>query len=518
MRSTIFVAFLCLSLTSGVAQDCPDPAFGGGGFLVDASATVPSALAIDRRGRILVGGRAGMRAVVRRYLADGALDKSFGVAGVATGPVGNVVAIAVQSNDALVVGLGNDFAVIRFDAAGKRDTGFGTSGVAKMMAPGRSRRGTGVHLQSNGSIVVVGAFWPGRFQQRIAMARYTSSGAPDSTYGSSGFFDAGVSDFVDGSTLQSNGMVVGVGLTRGLTSGAAIVVRGTTAGKRDCAFNKPSATGCGGSIGMTFGGRYDRAISVIQLSTGKLMVSGNAQNIGRGVLFRLNANGKLDTTFGTSGVAKFPVPTWPSALLEVSGGKLLVNAGGLSLTRFQANGTLDTTFGSQGVAHAPISAVMVKIAKQGNGMVVALGNAAGKIALVRYRSRCVALWPDVHEIAIRNGGKQVLSIDAGPMHAGRNYWILGSATGSKPGFTLMGLRIPLNPDPYMDLTIGLVNGAVFQSFRGRLDAGGRATASFVVPRLTSSIIPFDLRHACVLYDNAGKLLVSSNVVPVHLKN
>jgi hypothetical protein len=125
----------------------------------------------------------------------------------------------------------------------------------------------------------------------------------------------------------------------------------------------------------------------------------------------------------------------------------------------------------------------------------------------------LSLWSDLHEIPIKAGGTQKLTVNAGKAHANRLYWIFGSL-GTSPGISLNGVHIPLNPDPYTDLAMMFVNTTVYTKFRGTLDANGLATASFNVP-----VIPAGgtLYHAYVVYDASGKFYMASNAVPVRLK-
>jgi hypothetical protein len=67
----------------------------------------------------------------------------------------------------------------------------------------------------------------------------------------------------------------------------------------------------------------------------------------------------------------------------------------------------------------------------------------------------VALYGDVHQIAITTGGKQTLTVNAGKAHANSLYWIFGS--GTRRGVNLLGVHIPLNPDPYTDVPMANVN-------------------------------------------------------------
>ena len=77
---------------------------------------------------------------------------------------------------------------------------------------------------------------------------------------------------------------------------------------------------------------------------------------------------------------------------------------------------------------------------------------------------------------------------------------------------LLGLQIPLNPDPYTSLSAS-GGPPVFHTFQGRLDASGGATASLVLPALATA--SFTLHHAFVVFDTTG-LHMASNAVPLRV--
>jgi hypothetical protein len=129
----------------------------------------------------------------------------------------------------------------------------------------------------------------------------------------------------------------------------------------------------------------------------------------------------------------------------------------------------------------------------------------------------VAMYGDVHEVSIRTGGTQSLTVNAGKAHANRLYWIFGSVTGTSPGVNLLGVHIPLNPDLYSNVAMANVNTTVFTKFRGSLDANGLATASFVVPANLPLPAGFTFHHAYVVYDASGRLYMASNAVPLRLR-
>ena len=78
------------------------------------------------------------------------------------------------------------------------------------------------------------------------------------------------------------------------------------------------------------------------------------------------------------------------------------------------------------------------------------------------------------------GGKVAFSLFAGSPCAGRNYILLGSATGTTPGVILPGgkVTLPLNWDVFTGIVIQLANTSVFNGFIGTLDGLGKAKATF----------------------------------------
>ncbi len=128
----------------------------------------------------------------------------------------------------------------------------------------------------------------------------------------------------------------------------------------------------------------------------------------------------------------------------------------------------------------------------------------------------VAFYADRYELSLNQAGTQSLNLDAGKQHAGKSYAIYGSVTGTSPGVPLLGIHIPLNYDPYTDLTIGSAVAPMFVRFQGTLDSKGEATASFNVPSGLPSLSSFTLHHAYLVFGNSG-INMASNAVPLTLK-
>jgi uncharacterized delta-60 repeat protein len=188
-----------------------DTTFGGDGTVTTAfpsKTQLPDgavAVAIQPDGKIVAAGFANgncscVRFALARYDADGALDTTFGNDGKTTthfkgGADAQAMALAPEGS-ILVVG-GNvpdvdEFEVARYTPDGVVDPSFGGDGkVTTDMGLGEESA-TGVAIQNDGSIVVVGytdlpheggeTFGPSKF----ALARYAADGTLDASFGTAG--------------------------------------------------------------------------------------------------------------------------------------------------------------------------------------------------------------------------------------------------------------------------------------------------------------------------------------------
>ncbi len=120
-------------------------------------------------------------------------------------------------------------------------------------------------------------------------------------------------------------------------------------------------------------------------------------------------------------------------------------------------------------------------------------------------------------ISIVNGGTQTFTLNAGIANANRRYRIFGWMTGTTPGVNLLGVHIPLNPDPYTNLLLGTGNSKEFTNFKGTLSATGTATASLNIPKGLQIPTGFKLYHGYVVYDTVGKIFTASNPVSVQFQ-
>lgn len=237
--------FALLRLT---AAGTPDPTFNGGDP-ANTTGTVRThisrddraqAVAIQPDGKIVAAGYANGASsdfAVVRYLDDGRLDGTFGAAGtgkvtIDLGSVDRAAALVLQPDGAIVVGgfsgvgFGIDFALVRLTAGGVLDTTFNGGGVVRTDVAGNDDRINAIALDASGRIVVAGSSHNG-LNTDIALARYSTAGVLDPTFGVGGIVVSPVSggnDDATGVLVQPDGKIVVVGQADNGTNGANINV------------------------------------------------------------------------------------------------------------------------------------------------------------------------------------------------------------------------------------------------------------------------------------------------------
>jgi hypothetical protein len=92
---------------------------------------------------------------------------------------------------------------------------------------------------------------------------------------------------------------------------------------------------------------------------------------------------------------------------------------------------------------------------------------------------------DQYRIEELTGGTIQFELNAGPDNGQRDYLVLGSLSGTKPGHPLPGgsAQLPLHWDVFTDLVLVHANTQLFSSFMGGLDPEGRAQARLNAPPL-----------------------------------
>ncbi len=194
----------------------------------DAYAT---AVVIQRDGKILVAGYRSLNGtddfVLVRYKADGTLDTTFNPGGPTQGILvkdlgGNdqAYALLTQFDDKIVVAgrtkqgtADSNFFLARYDITGSLDTSFGQGGIVTTSFGGNAEA-HGLVQQPDGMLVAAGFVNPGAAGE-MALARYTGTGALDSSFGNAGTLVSSGNDLAYALALDPKAKIVVAGAKDG---------------------------------------------------------------------------------------------------------------------------------------------------------------------------------------------------------------------------------------------------------------------------------------------------------------
>jgi uncharacterized delta-60 repeat protein len=434
-----------------------DGTFGTGGQILTEMGSKfdeAHAVVIQPDGKIVVAGGGGAGTGdytafgVARYNANGSLDAGFGTGGKATvvfdgqNYEDTARAVALQADGKIVVGgsaYSTDqrhqiFAVTRLTADGQVDTSFGTGGKVQTAISEVSYLNSdeinAIAVDANGKILVAGS--TGQYIiNDFAVARYNADGSLDSSFGTGGIVvtDSGVGeDVARGIALQPDGKILVAGnMSGGGGNDNFGVVRYNPDGSLDTSF------GNGGMTNTDFLGGTDWPAGVALLPGGKIVVGGfgemqapcyQCHKYGP-ALVQYNADGSLDTTFGSAGQVHtdFIYSVSPYAFARMSNGKLALggrDGNDFAVAVYNADGSVDSTFGDGGLAEATDggSAWVYGLAFQADGKIVAVGKGGadydnGQFTLARFLHSAVAP-PTPTSTAVPTNTPQPTSTPGGP--------------------------------------------------------------------------------------------------------
>jgi uncharacterized delta-60 repeat protein len=260
---------------------------------------------------------------------------------------------------------------------GDLDTTFG-SGGKKTVNFGGVDAARAVVVQPNGRVVVGGGGGPA--SSFCVVRLRAANGTLDPTFGSGGkkVIDFGGED--EGAhavALQPDGKI----LLAGDTHLKPAVVRLRVNGTLDPSFeNDGKKAFSWGAIG--------RITAVVVAPNGKILLGGFSGPEGGDIkVARLNANGLLDKTFGTGGIAAvdFGGTEFGEAMARQADGRILVagraDPGGAIVARLRATGALDPDFGAGGRVTMPGGGSASAVLVQPDRRIVVAGNASGSGAM-----------------------------------------------------------------------------------------------------------------------------------------
>jgi len=336
----------------------------------------------------------------------GTLDPTFGAGGIVTTSFANGAAalgaieqsngdiVAVAQVD-LVNNAGTGIGLASYTSAGVPDTTFGTNGITVTTFPGITFDPTVFAVPTNGDILVGGTATNSKGLTEFGLARYTSSGAMDTTFGVGGLVTTLVGTKSGTPTallLQPNGQIVIGGFAAGGGKHLALV-RYNSDGSLDATF---------GTGGISLVKPKVLGFETLALLSNGDYLAGGQNDAGKtGVVMEFSSTGVLQTTVtpGTvvaslsssqGGVSGTILPTgnpdFPSPTVFQPNGDYIVATTGctfhsecrgtkIGVGRFIETGKLDKTFSATVESFDPnqTTSVAEAVALQANGQIVVGG-------------------------------------------------------------------------------------------------------------------------------------------------
>jgi uncharacterized delta-60 repeat protein len=392
---------------------------------------------------------------------------------------------------------------------GSLDPTFDTGGIVTTAFSGTSRDSANVVLyQPDGKLVAAGT----------NMALYNANGTLDASFGKGGMVasvNTSAAALYPAGTANA-GKIVAVGSVYSKkTGGEFSLTRYNSNGTLDTSF------GTNGRVTTAFGGSASAQAVVVQ-PDGKVVVAGDYQNPsatlpGGFALARYNANGSLDTTFGSGG--KVVTPLWGSNLHDValqSNGEIVLVAQAaesvgqddhFAVARYNANGTLDTGFGAD---H--------------NGIVLLNDTFADHPGVVPL-SGFTNLAYEANGVAIQPDGK-IIAVGETYGNANGDGWLVArfdTAGNLDPTFGINGMTLAwpsasLGWDQAFRAAVQtdgeiVVAGGTSQAtgfYVGRFDAAGALDSSFGTGGVVRTVIGTGNQLRDMLLQPDGKIVVSGD--------
>ena len=423
-----------------------DTTFGTGGKTTVTVSANDFGYGLARRpdGRFIVAGRATGQAwdsLAVAFTAAGQLDATFNASespGYDVLEVGSNRASAFASvlqpdGKLLVAGMitnesapGSGFAVAvvaRYLPDHTLDTTFGSGG--QVFYNGAA---TSIALAGDGKIVTAGYSYTvinGATTTVTSFARLLPNGTFDTTFGTNGVsFIPGNGtglENIHGIAVQPDGRIVAGGSSEvgAFSDIKAFFMRLTVSGQLDPTFSDDGRA----RIPLTSGRNWINAVAL--QADGKILAAGYSEPGSSGTsppsftLARINADGSLDTSFGSGGLTRtvidgttseaMAMARQPDGRIVLAGRSFASPTRNFALARYLPDGTLDTSFGTGGTVTSDFGNHddAYAVALLANGQIVAAGQSGGQFAVARYSASGA---PDP---AFGTGGVTIFAINAG---------------------------------------------------------------------------------------------------------
>lgn len=314
-----------------------------------------------------------------QYNMNGTLDTTFGTNGrknIDVGPsitmtVGNAIytsdnKILIATNSYLSDG---DYNIIKTNKFGDLETSFGTNGIATLDGMNNDLEGR-IALRPDGKIFLSGnsnnSPASGTYKQHGLML-VNADGTLDTTFGNNGKiftnFEANNSQQIKNLTLLNDNSVLisGALYTNNQTASDGFVAKYNSNGVLDPSFGTNGVSSVSFVNSNGFLGMSDYINGMTIQNDSKIVIAGlttGYQMSNKFCVARLNANGTIDSTFGTNGQMLIPIYGYDDVALDVktqSDGKIVVS-GTTKIANFDrsyvvARLTPNSTLSTSEIAH-----------------------------------------------------------------------------------------------------------------------------------------------------------------------
>lgn len=294
------------------ADGSPDLDFGIGGKVTTQVGVTGfcQSVVVQPDGKILIAGYAlsadslSNEFAVMRFLADGSPDNEFGTEGKAVHgiegsamvancmvlqPDGKIVLGGQKANDAT---LRWESAVMRLNADGSRDAGFGDNGHVITVSPGLDNNIKAIALQPDSKIVVAGYTGNSPSNNRFMLTRYLPDGALDPDFADGGMLLSAVgplNNYAQALAVNSSRIIAGGALSQNGQSFFAVAAYHFD-GARDLTFGNNGTA-------VAASGQFDSMTSLALAEDGKIVCAGSTviNNFSHFALARFQAASTLGT-------------------------------------------------------------------------------------------------------------------------------------------------------------------------------------------------------------------------------
>jgi uncharacterized delta-60 repeat protein len=342
-QKLLYIFFITLLFQTSFSQSINlDTTFGTNGKVIYPTITSGQTIQLQSDGKIVSCylGNFSISGNVRlaRFNVDGSIDTTFGTNGYVITTIvnesGPLNMMKLQSNGKILVtgfvssnGGNNasyfDFCTARFNSDGTLDTSFGTNGYA-ITGFGNSSydEGSAIEIQNDGKILVAGHssqnyLVSSNYSPDFAVVRYLSDGTLDTTFGINGKFTYNFGTHtVPTSGLYSADYVSSIEIN---SVGKVVMCGSTTVNESNEDINKFGfiCLNADGTLDTSFGSNGQRTVSFGEgwasncklANDDKIIATGTYRYTPDGInnylkigLVKLLANGDLDSGFGNNGI------------------------------------------------------------------------------------------------------------------------------------------------------------------------------------------------------------------------